>query len=371
MTQEENRMKYCERCGALLKENGICPACGFLQQPTKQKKDRTALLVVITIAVILLLCVVLFFTCIHLFNRLWGEGKQKTVLMEERKVTEGLLDDADGEKLPEESTLPEESRVPQDDFQTPSGEGDGEWETEDSYIGNGLYEGTYDSTGENWKEEGQREDVPYYSGPYNDLKDNLSYQISFLTTYCNTEDGHVFIQVEYPQITSGRKDEEYLNGELYYEYEYFRDFYMDYVADTMSEDGIFYFSSDAYVTYMDEEILSVVYSEKIRYQDGSDYLSDINFYCVNIDLATGNILTNTDILNLNDDFAVDFREREISENGDGALTDYTDQEILAMLKDEGTLVLFYTPMGLEVGLNLDGEIVYVTYEDYMDYRNIF
>ena len=75
--------------------------------------------------------------------------------------------------------------------------------------------------------------------------------------------------------------------------------------------------------------------------------------------------------NLNDDFAVDFREREISENGDGALTDYTDQEILAMLKDEDTLVLFYTPMGLEVGLNLDGEIVYVTYEDYMDYRNIF
>ena len=76
-------------------------------------------------------------------------------------------------------------------------------------------------------------------------------------------------------------------------------------------------------------------------------------------------------LNLNDDFAVDFREREISENGDGALTDYTDQEILAMLKDEDTLVLFYTPMGLEVGLNLDGEIVYVTYEDYMDFRNIF
>ena len=337
----------------------------------KQKKDRTALLVGITIVVILLLCVVLFFTCIHLFNRLWGEGKQEPVLMEERKVTEGLLDDADGEKLPEESTLPEESRVPRDDFQTPSGEGDGEWETEDSYIGYGLQEGTYDSTGENRKEEGQREDVPYYSGPYNDLKDNLSYQISFLTTYCNTEDGHVFIQVEYPQITSDREDEEYLNGELYYEYEYFRDFYMDYVADTMSEDGIFYFSSDAYVTYMDEEILSVVYSEKIRYQDGSDYLSDINFYCVNIDLATGNILTNTDILNLNDDFAVDFREREISENGDGALTDYTDQEILAMLKDEDTLVLFYTPMGLEVGLNLDGEIVYVTYEDYMDFRNIF
>ena len=369
MGQEENRMKYCERCGALLNENGICPACGFAQQPKKTKKDRTALLVVITIAVILLLCAVLFFTCIHLFNRLWGEGKQEPVLMEERKVTEGLLDGesgaADGEKLPEES------HVPQDDFQTPSEEGDGEWKEDGSYIGCGLYERTYDSTVENWWEEGQREDVPYYSGPYNDLKDDLSYQISFQTTYCYTENGNVAMEIEYPQIISERKDVDYLNEELYYEYEYFRDFYMENVADTLSEDGIFFFFSDAYVTYMDEDILSVVYSEKIRYLDGSDYLNDINFYCVNIDLATGNILTNTDILNLDDDFAVDFREREISENGDGALTDYTDQEILAMLKDEGTLVLFYTPMGLEVGLNLDGEIVYVTYEDYMDYRNIF
>ena len=40
MAQEENRMKYCERCGALLNENGICPACGFWQQPLKQKKKK-------------------------------------------------------------------------------------------------------------------------------------------------------------------------------------------------------------------------------------------------------------------------------------------------------------------------------------------
>lgn len=264
------------------------------------EKDRTALLVGITIVVILLLCVVLFFTCIHLFNRLWGEGKQEPVLMEERKVTEGLLDDADGEKLPEESTLPEESRVPRDDFQTPSGEGDGEWETGDSYIGYGLQEGTYDSTGENRKEEGQREDVPYYSGPYNDLKDDLSYQISFLTTYCNTEDGHVFIQVEYPQITSGREDEEYLNGELYYEYEYFRDFIWIMWRTPCRRTESFIFFGCLCHLHGRRDFKRGVF-RKIRYQDGSDYLSDINFYCVNIDLATGNILTNTDILNLNDD----------------------------------------------------------------------
>lgn len=371
MEQEENRMKYCERCGALLNENGICPACGYAQQPTKPKKDRTALMVVIVVVVILLLCVALFFTCLHLFNRLWGAGDRGESSSEDRNITE----EWDRGGLPEETAVPDKDPSgPDDGFLIP---GDGEEpdaslpEDGATYIGNGLYESTFDTTETNRQEGGQDETLPYYSGPYNDLKDNLSYQITFLNTSCYTEEGNVYLSIEYPQIVSDRADEEKLNAELAYEYEYFRDFYLENVADDLSADGFFYFFSDAYVTYMDENVLSVVYSEKIRYLDGSDTFSDINFYCVNIDLTTGNILTNTDILALDDNFAVDFREREAEENGDEALTGYTDQEILAMLKDESTLVLFYTPMGMEVGVNLEGQIVYVTYEDYEKYLNVF
>ena len=42
-----------------------------------------------------------------------------------------------------------------------------------------------------------------------------------------------------------------------------------------------------------------------------------------------------------------------------------------MLQDESSLVIFYTPMGLEVGLNLDQRIVYVTYSDYEKFLNKF
>ena len=42
-----------------------------------------------------------------------------------------------------------------------------------------------------------------------------------------------------------------------------------------------------------------------------------------------------------------------------------------MLKDPAYLVVFYTPMGMEVGLNLGNRVVYVTYEDYEQFLNTF
>lgn len=68
-------------------------------------------------------------------------------------------------------------------------------------------------------------------------------------------------------------------------------------------------------------------------------------------------------------FAMDFRMREGMENGEYSLTGYTDQEIQNMLNNPETLVIFFTPMGMEVGLNLGDRVVYVTYEDYLSYTN--
>lgn len=138
-----------------------------------------------------------------------------------------------------------------------------------------------------------------------------------------------------------------------------------------SEDDFYLCEIDSYVTYMDEEILSVVFKESVHMSVMDDYLSIFDYYCVNFDLTTGTIIENTEVLRLDEDFAIDFRQREIAENGDEALTDFTDQEILEMLKNPEHLVLFYTPMGLEVGLNLEDIIVYVMYADYGQYLNSF
>ena len=42
----------------------------------------------------------------------------------------------------------------------------------------------------------------------------------------------------------------------------------------------------------------------------------------------------------------------------------SDQEIASYLSEEGTSIMFYTPMGMEIGLNMGEYYVTVTYKDY-------
>lgn len=327
---------------------GYAPAVPAAQP---QKKGKAAVAAVILFGVVLIAVVVLILAGIRLVQ-----------INEEEHESSFRTDYEKEEKLPEEDehfSFPDETEA-------------------DSGIEAPVADANYsfykeDVTEQNWSEQGQDTENPYYSGPYNSLKRDLSYQIGFTETMYYSAAGNVVINIEYPQITSGNlPNQESINEALIYEYDYFTSLfntkYKQYVTD---EEDLFLFSSDAYVTYMDEKLLSVVFHEEVVIQLGYDSYSGINFYCLNFDLETGTLMENTEILRLNEAFAVDFRAREVEENGEEALTSYTDQEILEMLKDGDYLVLFYTPMGLEVGLNMDQRIVYVTYSDYESFLNTF
>ncbi|MBQ7360674.1 MAG: hypothetical protein IJW63_11355 [Lachnospiraceae bacterium] len=209
----------------------------------------------------------------------------------------------------------------------------------------------------------------YYEAPYNALRDDLIYGIDFETGQHIPEqyDGRVTIQVEYPQLTGAAPNLDIINAYLEREYSYFYDYFVETYEPYITEESIFYVVAQGYVTYMDEEVLSVVFHEEL-YIDGE---SMIQYYCLNFDMTDGVILNNVDILNLDLDFAIEFRRREIIENGDEWLTDYTDQEILEMLKDIDHLVIFYTPMGMEVGLNLYDVVLYMTYSDYEKFLKLY
>lgn len=231
---------------------------------------------------------------------------------------------------------------------------------------------TLDVTEENWDEEGQDASLPYYSGPYNALRDDLSYELSFREEIYSADSAEVLLAVEYPQITSGNvPNEEYINMALHYDYDYFHNLFTEEFKPHMSSDSTFHVEVNSHVTYMDEKILSVVFVENVYLNLGDDPFSMINYFCMNFDLETGTLLEDAELLRLDEAFAVDFRRREAEENGEGALTGYSDQEILDMLKDTSYLVVFYTPMGMEVGLNLGQRVVYVTYEDYERFLNTF
>ncbi len=231
----------------------------------------------------------------------------------------------------------------------------------------------YDVTDVNLTETGQDTSLPYYSGPYNAVADDLSYQVAFVEEVFYSEEKAVYLSVEYPQIVSGLEEySDYINEILYYEYECYESLVTEEFAQLMeTEDDVYQCFVNSYVTYMDENILSIVFKEELYMQLASDSFSVLDFYCINFDLTTGMIMDNTEILHLDENFAIDFRQREIQENGDEALTYFSDQEILEMLKDPSQLVIFYTPYGMEVGLNLEDIIVYVMYDDYTKFLNSY
>ena len=369
-------------------QNGMQPQYGT-QPPSQSQKRKTTLMLIVFSIVIILLVGALVFVSMRLFAKMSGtdsedssDKKNYTQVFdsedrEAKQETDNAKDDKEKEdnKEKEDDKKKEDNKEKEDDKENVEDNGKEENRNKNEIESSNGFKYTEvitDVTKENFEEDGQDESLPYYSGPYNALKTDLSYTVSFSRVSYTSDDINMLMTVEFPQISSdsmGNTDR--INSCLSYEYEYFLDFYKEYVEQYMDEDSIYYFDVDSFVTYMDEDILSVVFYETIYLEADGDSYQDINFYCVNLDLTNNTMLSNTDILDLNENFAIDFRKREIEENGDEALTTYSDQEILEMLQDESSLVIFYTPMGLEVGLNLDQRIVYVTYSDYEKFLNKF
>ena len=139
----------------------------------------------------------------------------------------------------------------------------------------------------------------------------------------------------------------------------------------MTKDSYFVASAKCFVTYMSADTLSVAFEQTLK----CDQFVNSSVYSVNIDMKTGNILKNTDIINTDEAFAADFRERSEKQNGGSKLLEgMTDKQLLSALQSEDSLIIMYTPMGMEIGVNgesaaSDSEInkagwVTVTYKDY-------
>lgn len=241
-----------------------------------------------------------------------------------------------------------------------SGEGDSRWDDDDWYL---------------WQDEeeppekgSQQEDNGQYYEFHDAIRKDLSYQVK-LEKFADFADGSTNAMAggEYAVVTCEDKDKEKrINKALYQEI----DEVYDYVARTgqeIDDDQFFLFEVDSYVTYMDEDVLSVAYVE-YGYLDDDTYESYV--ISVNLDMESGLAMTNSQILNIDDDFSIEFRERTIEQNGENDSLDYyTDQEITEMLNDDDYLIIFYTPLGIEVGFNYYYGWVTVTYTDYEGYMN--
>ncbi len=216
---------------------------------------------------------------------------------------------------------------------------------------------------EDWDPEEKTDtDVEEYYEFEDDIKADLSYQVDKDVIEESEETGIAKMIAERPYvIMEDQVKEDRINGLIKKEMEKVRE-HIEQIAGELSKENEFQMEVRSYITYMDEETLSIVLEED-GYLDNSFYESRL--ISLNFDMETGMAMTNTQILKIDDEFTIDFRERCEKQNGEiYGLNYYSDQDITSLMNEESTLILFYTPLGLEVGFNYPDGWVTVTYPDY-------
>lgn len=199
----------------------------------------------------------------------------------------------------------------------------------------------------------------------NDLREDLTYQVAFETyvkdDFTSETGGSAVLTFEYPVISGEAPNIDGINQAIYNEINIVED-YIGSVMNYFSEGEVYEYTGYGYVTYMSEDILSVAY-EEYGYQNNNfaeSYVVSLNF-----DMQTGMVLNNTHLVEIDDDFSIDFRERCEKQNGEIlALYYLSDQDITEYLTGNDSLIIFYTPLGMEIGFNYYDGWVTVTYQDY-------
>lgn len=239
---------------------------------------------------------------------------------------------------------------------------DYDYDLDDGYGYDGYYDYDYDYSEEEY-------DDRYYT-LQQDLKYDLFYEMNIEEYEYETDYDNVLITAAIPVISGDDVPNlDKLNEGIRKEVDRITElFEKDYEAH-VKEDKESYFGATmaGYVTYMDEDKLSVVYQEEIY----SDLGGGVYLICINIDMKSGVILDNEEMLEANDDFSIDFRQRSDEQNGEIEYLYYmTDQQITDYFNSDN-IIVFYTPMGMEIGFNYEEGWVTATYEDYEKYLKVF
>ncbi len=215
---------------------------------------------------------------------------------------------------------------------------------------------------------------PYYEELTNSIDTGVSYKVAHEMYECVEAENDVDIRASYVQLEGDIPNLTQINERLKQEAIYFPQNYeknKNEILESLHEWNIGVNAEiESFVTYNTQTQMSVVIREQI---DIGYVRSTIKLYSYNIDLTTGTILNNADILNLGFEFGEEFRQRSNKQNGvsEEAIDQYSNDEIAAKLKDENSLILFYTPLGLELGYNYEGENytgwITITMQDYKKY----
>lgn len=215
-------------------------------------------------------------------------------------------------------------------------------------------------------------DDEYYYGPCDAINEDVDY--SFITKSYNNEDpdNDIDVIINYFELEGESiPNIDELNEALEKVALYYAVDFPQYAAYAeYGESYVAYITS--YVTYNDADMISIVLDEYIMVDDRYH----VDLYPINIDIKNGVILDNDSLLQIDGDFAEEFRRRNDEQNGSiDYLDGLSDEELTLSLQDGDNMIAFYTPLGMEIGLNYEdvGSSGWftVTYKDYDRYLSKF
>lgn len=350
---------FCPRCGAVVRDN-VCMSCGLhvnevkdeespdtagetadsIYVARKRKQIAAVVAIVLTFVLLIFLLAVLVFQSAKDLNINW----------------KGLLDSAEYD----ESLSPGQNLEENEDFNY--SEEDKEYdELEDEYAALMLGETTeYGYTAEDYQKIGEQ---TYYEWPDNAIRKDLDYTVEIESIYENDDELGGYCSCFLPVLNGNIPNIDSLNGEIYEIYEQEYEFYVKQKSDGKQVQS----TLDGILTYMGENYASMVFLDS-RFVEGE--LSVQALKCVNIDIKNGVIMNNIDMLDADSGFISAFVERSNNQNGLNGFLDSSDEETLKrMFEDENLRIIYFTPIGTELGLNYDGGSITATFKEYRDFMD--
>ncbi len=198
------------------------------------------------------------------------------------------------------------------------------------------------------------ENDPYYEEIVDWTRTDLDYGIQWAVESVDPDDGSddCTYYTTYPILDrEGFEEFDAVNEKIRQKAVSYRDSYKDY------EGGV---STFGYVTMMDEEKISVVFKHNFYKEDVVEVRLDAcTFWIDSKEEAAPEEMTELDL-----DLAMRFQSQDkIQNDGVEYVQNLTGEELLEILKDPKQAVFFYTPVGLEVGLNYESGWVTVTLKE--------
>lgn len=193
----------------------------------------------------------------------------------------------------------------------------------------------------------------YYKELADATAEDLSYQVEWHqeSRYPDASDDTAYLSMNYPVFTGERQKElDRINSQV----------------KSMAEQYVNYYESEgevvsvmSYVTLMQEDRLSVVCRYEVTGKTKIYRVEALNFDC-----ATGEQITNDQLIEVDDSLPARFRAQNEKQNGNiDFLDQLSDEELIRYLTDDDRRFAFLTPVGTEIGFNYDEGWITVTMKE--------